>query len=509
MKMRIMLLAILFTAASLRPSHAQVTLQDSIALVALYNATNGVNWTNNTNWLNGPVGGWYGVSIFNQRVTQLEMDDNGLSGFIPDAIGALTGLVELSIGNSVFQGAIPESIGQLSSLYSLNIRQSGLTGQIPQSLGNCNQLANINLSRNMLEGEIPVTLDQCTLLYSIQLQENVLSGGFPMLFLSLPKLRTFNISKNQFTGTIPPELNEITTLTGLFLSENQFEGSFPSVANLSLLEGIDISVNAFTGDLDTILGYYPEMRNLYIHDNQLSGTLSTAHFVPEKMIRIWAFNNHLSSLGVFTDWVNYPGFVNVYVTNNDLDFDDLLPNSSMPANKFLCQTQNPIGIDTVVSLVSGDSYSITSPMQDQGIQYQWFFNHQLISGASGPEFTIEPFSPEKAGTYFFTATHPAFPTMTLLSATITLEEETTSTTVTEMSYLRMYPNPTSDEIILVSDPDVAAYEVRLYTPDGYLLITKKLYDEKTILSLKDLPAGMYVLKTISPSGHSLKRVIKL
>lgn len=503
------IILLLFLTATLRLASSQVLVQDSLALVSFYYATGGDQWTNNTNWLNGPVGGWYGVSIFDSRVTQLEMDDNGLAGFIPDAIGALTGLVELSIGNSVFQGSIPESIGQLSSLYSLNIRQSGLTGQIPQALGNCNQLANINLSRNLLEGEIPATLDQCTLLHSIQLQENLLSGEFPLLFLSLPQLRTFNISKNQFTGSVPPEINEITTLTGLYFSENQFEGPFPKVDNLSLLEGIDISMNAFSGDLDTILGYYPEMKNLYIHDNQFTGLLSPAHFVPEKMSRIWAFNNHLSSLGVFTDWVNYPGFINVYVTNNDLDFDDLLPNSSMPNNKFLCQTQNPIGRDTIVSLLPGASYSIISPMQDQGIQYQWFFNHQLITGASGPEFSIDPFSPEQAGTYFFTATHPAFPTMTLLSATTTLEEETTSTTVTDKSNLRLYPNPTSDEIILLSDPEVASYEVQLFSPDGYLVFTKELHDEKTILSLKDFPAGMYVLKTISASGHSLERVIKL
>jgi len=41
---------------------AQVPAQDSLALVALYDSTNGANWTNNTNWLLAePVDNWYGA----------------------------------------------------------------------------------------------------------------------------------------------------------------------------------------------------------------------------------------------------------------------------------------------------------------------------------------------------------------------------------------------------------------------------------------------------------------
>jgi len=504
---KIILLSLL--TVSLRLASSQVLVQDSLALVSFYYATGGDQWTNNTNWLNGPVGGWHGVTVHGNRVSRLLLDENGLSGYIPDAIGTLTGLAELSIGNSVFQGAIPESIGQLASLYSLNIRRSGLTGQIPQALGNCNQLTAINLSRNMLEGEIPASLAQCTSLNSIQLHENRLSGGFPLFFLSLSQLRTLELSKNQFTGLIPAGINELTALTGLFLSDNQFEGPFPKLDKLTELADLNISLNAFSGELDTILGFYPEMRNMHVHDNQLTGLLSPAHFVPEMMSRIWAFNNHLSSLGVFTDWINHPAFVNVYITNNDLDFDDLLPNSSMPNNKFLCQTQNPIGRDTVISLLPGVSYTISSPMQDQGIQYQWFFNHQVINGASGPSLTVEPFSTEETGAYFFTATHPSFPAMTLLSATTTLEEETTSATTTEKSGVYIYPNPTPDDIILVSNPDLALYLLHLYSADGQLLLAKDVQEHEINLSLKEYPAGMYILNALTPAGIILHKIIKL
>ncbi len=45
----------LLVTVSGRTVRAQVTEQDSLALVALYNATDGSNWADNTNWLTAPV----------------------------------------------------------------------------------------------------------------------------------------------------------------------------------------------------------------------------------------------------------------------------------------------------------------------------------------------------------------------------------------------------------------------------------------------------------------------
>ena len=42
---------------------AQVDVNDSLALVDLYNSTNGPSWTHHDNWLTGPVGSWYGIYL--------------------------------------------------------------------------------------------------------------------------------------------------------------------------------------------------------------------------------------------------------------------------------------------------------------------------------------------------------------------------------------------------------------------------------------------------------------
>ena len=58
---------------------------DRAALVALYNATDGQNWTDNANWLSDqPLGDWFGITTdANGRVTELDLSDNSLAGGLP------------------------------------------------------------------------------------------------------------------------------------------------------------------------------------------------------------------------------------------------------------------------------------------------------------------------------------------------------------------------------------------------------------------------------------------
>src|SRR5450631_1312528 len=86
-------LFILTGILSTKTSHAQATnFQDSLALVDIYNSTNGNNWTNNSGWLQGPVTNWFGVTLTGTRVGGLALGRNNLVGTIPFTIGNLTSL---------------------------------------------------------------------------------------------------------------------------------------------------------------------------------------------------------------------------------------------------------------------------------------------------------------------------------------------------------------------------------------------------------------------------------
>ena len=51
-----------------RPAFPQVLEVDSLALVALYDSTDGPDWVDAATWLNGPVSTWEGVTVIGNRV---------------------------------------------------------------------------------------------------------------------------------------------------------------------------------------------------------------------------------------------------------------------------------------------------------------------------------------------------------------------------------------------------------------------------------------------------------
>ena len=67
-------------AATAPPAASGSAETDREALVALYNATNGENWTISDNWLSdAPLGEWHGVTTNDDgRVIQLRLDPERL-----------------------------------------------------------------------------------------------------------------------------------------------------------------------------------------------------------------------------------------------------------------------------------------------------------------------------------------------------------------------------------------------------------------------------------------------
>lgn len=81
------------------------------ALVAIYQATGGENWTNNTGWLQaGDPCQWHGVACFEGNVVALDLFSNNLTGALPIEIGGFPHLNTLTLNGNPLNGAIPLTI---------------------------------------------------------------------------------------------------------------------------------------------------------------------------------------------------------------------------------------------------------------------------------------------------------------------------------------------------------------------------------------------------------------
>ena len=103
--------------------------QDRAALLVLYRATDGANWTDSTNWRsNEPLSEWHGVSTDGQgRIEELRLSANGLAGMIGAELGVLTRLTGLYLNDNELSGTIPPELENLRPLLQVfDIRNTGL-----------------------------------------------------------------------------------------------------------------------------------------------------------------------------------------------------------------------------------------------------------------------------------------------------------------------------------------------------------------------------------------------
>jgi Leucine-rich repeat (LRR) protein len=269
--------------ASITPSiEAQsVNVQDSLALVDLYNSTNGPGWTNHTGWLKGPVKNWFGIlTIIDSRVTQIYMPSNNLTGNIPSSLSNLTNLDWLNLYGNHLSGSIPSSLGNFTNMLGFYLANNQLSGSIPHELGNLgiNQFATsvqIDLSNNQLTGSIPSEFGNIEFLDELKLSNNQLSGSIPASLGNLVNLYYgLDLSYNQLSGAIPSELGNLVNVYGTFnLSHNQLSGSIPSsFSNFAGYAVIDLSYNQLSGTIPVTLGNNP-IYDLYLNNNNLEGNI--------------------------------------------------------------------------------------------------------------------------------------------------------------------------------------------------------------------------------------------
>ena len=200
----------------------EVDSPDRTALMELYDATGGSNWTDSANWdTDEPVDRWKGVRTDEEgRVVELNLHVNNLTGSIPAALGDLTDLERLELYENALSGPIPSEMGKLVNLQNLRLDRNRLSGKIPPELGNLTNLSDLDLERNTLTGEIPAEIGGLTTLDSLDFRRNNLTGAVPPEFGDLSNVRNIKLSNNQLTSPLPLSMTKLTKLDLLWMHNN-------------------------------------------------------------------------------------------------------------------------------------------------------------------------------------------------------------------------------------------------------------------------------------------------
>jgi len=193
---------VLFGLLSIHQGIAQCHIDDWTALKALYENTDGDNWTNNTGWeevtgnqptTNCNLNLLHGIELDNLgRVETINLKRNGLIGSIPSELGKINNLKVLILSDNGLSGSIPSELGNLSNLEFLNVARNQLNGSIPQTFGNLSNLETLGLADNQLIGGIPTELGNLTNLVSLIIANNNFEGCFADNLMSLcEQLKSF------------------------------------------------------------------------------------------------------------------------------------------------------------------------------------------------------------------------------------------------------------------------------------------------------------------------------
>lgn len=138
------------------------------ALIDLYHATDGDNWTESWD-LTTSVENWKGVTIIDNKVVALKLTNNNLQGELPTSIGNLTHLKVLNLHNNTLKGNIPTSIGNLDKLISLNISLNTFQGNIPEEISKIESLEYLYIYSNDFTGFLPTKISKLPNLRSIRM----------------------------------------------------------------------------------------------------------------------------------------------------------------------------------------------------------------------------------------------------------------------------------------------------------------------------------------------------
>ncbi|MEQ8713743.1 MAG: IPT/TIG domain-containing protein [Cyclobacteriaceae bacterium] len=381
---------------------------DSLALVALYQATDGPNWRKRAGWLQNNRFDWAGVTFDGRRITAIDLADNRLLG-----------------------DASTVSFASLTALTALDLSENDLSGL--GDLGSLSNLEGADLSGNKLDfGDFQSQSNPTIVNFADQqapLDETVVILGENDAYIFD---RTIGGTGNAYQWFKNGDALEGFT-SPVFTDESigfDDQGDYYAEVSNSQFDNIVLTTNSikvFVSSLErdslALVALYDnnggenwagvtgwtqlpitQWSNIEVSGNRVrrvdlegvgvTGVVPTEFATMSSVTYINLSDNEIDGLPNFTVMDNLDTLV---VRSNSLEFDAILKN--LPLDSFNFENQAKITVEVEERIREGLDFRLAIDVDGRDLTYQWYFNGEAIPGADSTVYNIIDIDFEQMGEY--------------------------------------------------------------------------------------------------------------
>ena len=221
---------------------------------------------------------WDGIGCDNKGlVTSIDLPGSNLEGTLPYELFSSTysSLQSLTLNDNDLSGTLPDSIVLMDNLVSLDLSDNNIGSTVPSALFGLTSLTDLVLSNNWFEGQLKASnAGEVAPLSKLILHDNYLTGSIEGL-AGLPSLEVLDLNSNDLSGEIGSSLFGLSNLSFLRLSNNHLSGTLSSdIGQLTNLGTLSLDRNEhLRGTVPTEIGNLRLLESLFLHDTGLEGTI--------------------------------------------------------------------------------------------------------------------------------------------------------------------------------------------------------------------------------------------